>query len=143
MKISEMKKLTKAVLNKGAEILNPKPRTVLDPGHESLEAKIQRMIVTNQVMMSDEFETYEESQDFEIDSEFERDMESEMSRYQVIENDEIMLAEYEEKQKSEIVDSRASDEVRIKSENEIPPPHPEKGGESSSDPEGIVPSKSD
>ena len=133
MKLSQLKKLTKAFLTKsGGELLNPKPLLVPDPGRESIEEKIARMIKTNEVMQDTGYETYEESNDFDVNNPFDNHLERELARYDIIEDEELSDIAPQRVQEPEIVDPKRSGMVL--DETNPSPPHPKLGGEDLSDP---------
>lgn len=84
MKRSDREKLAHSVLDeKGREINNPTPLTIAMKGSESIDERIKRLIETtlSNRAADNEFETWEESQDFEVDDDF--DYEIPLTRYEV------------------------------------------------------------
>lgn len=120
MKISERKKLARAVLTKtGGEIGNPKPLFIADGQiRESIEDKIARMIKTEKIIQNDEIETFEESQDFDVEDDFE--VEETISRYQIVHEEYVQPPEItQETSGSEVSDPPKGSETVVEQPTEI------------------------
>ena len=104
----ELSRLTRAELNEtGQERNNPVPILIrAEEAEESLNDKIRRLLRTNLAQEAHEqgYETFEESQDFGVDDEF--DIDEPMSEYLLVEEEYPVMQE-------ETVDETASRDPEV------------------------------